>query len=64
MDMINEIPAYDPVKHGKWVRYFDCQENYSIYHCSECKGEPYYESDIIEEYKYCPYCGAQMDREG
>lgn len=28
--------------------------------CSECDGEPYY-SNTIYNYKFCPYCGAEME---
>ena len=27
--------------------------------CSKCGGEPYY-SNTIYNYKFCPYCGADM----
>ena len=28
------------------------------YYCSKCHNEPYY--NIIQNYKYCPFCGKKM----
>ena len=47
---------------GRWKQGYDYQENYSNWCCSECGCEPYYESNIEEEYKFCPNCGAEMVR--
>ena len=49
-----------PVRHGIWEDY---EEN--TWQCSEC-GEPFYLEDGTpqeNEYNYCPYCGAKMDKE-
>ena len=51
----------EQVSHARWLKEYDYEENYSIHKCSNCGGEPYYESDIEKEYHYCPYCGAKMD---
>lgn len=67
---INSIPAADvaEVRHGRW--FFT---EYEFFTCSVC-GESYYngaESTAQAEsylnsghtYKYCPNCGARMDKE-
>lgn len=41
-------------KHGKWII---CTDGYYPY-CSECRNEP--KSGMT---KYCPNCGAKMDKE-
>ena len=53
-----------PIVHAHWVTDFDFdpeeeQELY-FYFCSKCKNELYGDN---EDFKYCPYCGAQMDEE-
>ena len=63
IEYLKSRPMVDPVKHGKWIQEFIYEENYSIWHCSKCGGEPYFERNINEEYQYCPYCGAKMDEE-
>ena len=45
----------NPVKHGKWLI---CTDGYYPY-CSECGNEP----TRGEMTKYCPECGARMDKE-
>ena len=59
---IEHAPTIDavPVRHGRWEDY---EEN--TWQCSEC-GEPFYLEDGTpqeNEYNYCPYCGAKMDKE-
>lgn len=55
-DMIDEMPRADvqKVKHGKWET--SKGEKYSS-RCSCCNC---YSTD---DYKYCPNCGAKMDKE-
>ena len=63
MEMLDHFPTVDavPVRHGKWiheVRYtIDSLHSYQQYRCSEC-GMTY-----ITNTKYCPNCGARMDKE-
>lgn len=49
------------VKHGHWK----WDRHNGLYYCSECKKR--YEYNNIEimdgEYKYCPNCGSNMDKE-
>lgn len=47
-----------PVRHGKWMQDKAARIQYR-YNCSEC-GSPIY--DKIRPYKYCPNCGAEMER--
>ena len=57
--MISGIPAADVREnvHARW-------KNTAIgnWACSYCCREPYY-SGNIEDYLYCPYCGASMKGE-
>lgn len=52
-----EPVEYAPVKHGRWVRYYD--DKYIM--CSSC------EESFWSEYggvtNYCPNCGAKMEEE-
>ncbi len=58
---IDATPTIDPVKHGEWHK-FDS----TYYRCSNCGGWLKYDSRSPEylkiDYKYCPKCGAKMDR--
>ena len=62
-EMIDMMPTVDavPVRHGKWiheVRYtIDSLHSYQQYRCSEC------DMTYITNTKYCPNCGARMDKE-
>lgn len=63
---INAVEMAEPVDavevvHGRWI-WKDGECFCSV--CSE-KGEPkyHYESGEVEEYPYCPNCGAKMDGE-
>lgn len=68
VEAICGVPAADvvEVKHGRWVEnshdsYDDMREEYVrwyTYTCSECDGE------AMNDYNYCPNCGAKMDAEG
>lgn len=67
MREITEFPAADvaPVRHGHWITGF---ENFSPYQkCSTCGLEiplKATEGDMeICLYRFCPNCGARMDRE-
>lgn len=56
-DMIDQAPVLDyaPVVHAKWEI---CSDGYYPY-CSNCRQEP----DSGKMSKYCPNCGAIMDKE-
>lgn len=56
-DILELMPAADvqPVKRGKWIGV-----DYDTYfECSECK-----HMTDWQLYKYCPYCGARMMKDG
>lgn len=59
---IQRLPTIDaePVRHGRWE-----WKNGRPF-CSVCKNqnEPkhYFEDGTVEEYNYCPNCGAKMDK--
>ena len=64
LQYIDNAPTIEakPVVHAHWVTDFDFdpeeeQELY-FYFCSKCKKELFGDK---EDFKYCPYCGAQMD---
>lgn len=50
---LNNLPAADPVKHGKWELVDKAEPR--RYGCSECKRLSYTQDN------YCSYCGARMD---
>lgn len=49
IDMIDEQPTVDPVKHGRWT--WDYNE--AAYFCSICNHDG--------SGRFCPHCGAKMD---
>lgn len=64
VEAIENAPTIEtkPVVHAHWESDFDFdpeeeQEIY-FYFCSKCKNELFGNK---EDFKYCPYCGAQMD---
>ena len=64
IDNINTIPAADvePVVRGEWER-FEEQEFFTIYDglkCSICGSK--YNPESAKNYKFCPNCGAHMER--
>lgn len=58
LQMVADMPSEDvqPVVHGEWINIFDEDES----KCSEC-GKLYY-YPVTRGYKYCPSCGAKMDK--
>lgn len=54
----NDIPSADvhPVVHGHWELLYWA---FDYYRCSECGFE-----QRLEEFSYCPNCGARMDGDG
>ena len=64
---IRELPAADvaQVVHGEWLRSDDDWNSLTTIQCSLCSEEWYFETDddvSLLNYKYCPNCGARMDR--
>lgn len=60
IDRIKNAPAADvvEVKHGYWI---DNEEDFWVI-CSACGIEYLDEQmDIIDNFSYCPHCGAKMD---
>lgn len=57
-DVFKAIEAIEP-KHGRWI-YF---EEIRAYSCSECHRYQYGNTleGTVDDYKFCPNCGAKMD---
>ena len=72
MTRVEMVPAADvePVRYGKWVPGKEIARTllgdetlaieYSDFRCSSC-GRRYQE--YVLDYRYCPNCGARMDKE-
>ena len=64
--MLRYIP-YEDVQakaHGRWTQPDDVSEELGVYVCNVCGGVIAENEDVdIEEYAYCPFCGAKMDSE-
>ena len=58
-DMRESEDKDKPAKKGYWTSDVDDKGLYINPKCSECGGEPYY-SGSIYNYKFCPFCGADM----
>lgn len=60
---IETLPSVIPQrKRGKWIKVYPLGMDYEAYMCSECKTGDW---DVtIGEYKFCPYCGAEMSGGG
>lgn len=48
----------EPVKHGRWVPLYD-----DVWVCSECEQAEQFAENIESTSRYCPNCGALMDKE-
>ena len=64
IDDLMEIPQADValVRHGEWIY----TGKYGEYECSVCHGidencYDYYNSHVVTEQDYCPFCGAKLD---
>lgn len=59
---IGSAPTIDPVKHGKWIN------DKGLYKCTACNnvltvaGWDIPEEQIYKSFKFCPNCGAMMER--
>lgn len=62
IETLNAIPAADvePVVRGEWKKVYENTTFGAMYRCSTC-GETTFN---VENYKYCPKCGAHMERSG
>ena len=58
LNLLEEQPTIDPVKHGHWVFVNDMV---SYIKCSECGDDICWVN--TKRPKYCPHCGARMDGE-
>lgn len=67
MSIIDDMPAVDPVKHGRWI-YYEDETIEDGGRCSVCQcDQPVFWEDWkwkFVETAYCPNCGAKMDEEG
>ena len=66
-EVLNSMPAVDavPVVHGHWIEIDEGDGDYT-YDCSVCGGKWWVAADTTPEengMKYCPNCGAKMDKE-
>lgn len=64
-EVIKNMQPVRPIrKKGKWITKIKSDRRNDIWptnpKCSECGGEPCY-NNTIYNYKFCPYCGAEMD---
>lgn len=62
--IVHTVPAADvaPVVHGRWIRvkWVPCDDpdgGYWVVRCDQCS------IPHIKEYRFCPSCGAKMDKE-
>lgn len=66
IDAVDEVPVFDPVRHGRWVKLTGAMppEYFGRHFCSLCESAaPYYQTSNIERLSpWCPECGAQMDK--
>lgn len=62
IDIINNMPTIDPVRHGHWISCDEYPYN-NRYRCS-CCGDEFVLFDgtpLANNYNCCPNCGAKMD---
>ena len=61
IDWIDEQPTIDAVsvRHGKWINRGTYDQGYQVTLECECCGEAV--NGYVQDYKYCPYCGAKME---
>ena len=54
------------MEHAHWIQDIHYKTSEYEYTCSKCKwgfDDPYNMYISVEEYNYCPHCGAKMDEE-
>ena len=59
--VIRRLPSADvaPIRHGRWINCEWVESGFKFVRCSECK----HDDMNSRMYKYCPNCGAKMDKE-
>lgn len=59
-NVVNRMPTIkaEPIKHGQWVKLY--HDNYKCSECGSWWGSDY-NDEIINDFNYCPNCGAKMD---
>ena len=67
LDAIDEMPTIEakPVVHAHWEKEFFTNERQRV--CSACFAtvrQTLYDDGEPRLFKYCPWCGAQMDEKG
>lgn len=50
------------LKHGEWIYHPETFCTKSGFTCSVCKDPIWHSHDVKQAFKYCPNCGAKMDR--
>ena len=65
MELVKRQPAIEakPVVHAHWEKIGVEKGVLAGAICSKCKVCAGYWDETMEEFAYCPYCGAQMDEE-
>ena len=64
IEVIDELPTIDPVKHGKFVndnglyRCTACNDHCAVAGWADCIPEEH----MYRAFKFCPNCGAKMQR--
>lgn len=62
LDVLMAIPSVEP-KTGHWITQWNLAHQKEYYYCSECREEYSYDGETgikMNDYKYCPNCGARM----
>ena len=65
--IVNRAPTIEakPIVRAHWIEWYPPKEfiltgEEKLFVCSNCTAK----FETVENSKYCPYCGAQMDEEG
>lgn len=56
-------PVTPQPKTGRWITQWNVAHQKEYYYCSECREEFSYDGETgikMNDYDYCPYCGARM----
>ena len=61
IEIVEEQPTVNavPVRHGKWINCGTYDQGYQVTLECECCGESV--NGYVQDYKFCPYCGAKME---
>jgi predicted RNA-binding Zn-ribbon protein involved in translation (DUF1610 family) len=68
LEKLDAIPVADvePVRHASWERVETDEDGYSRFRCPNCDWKTVFSrspSRGMDDYAYCPRCGAKMDGE-